>query len=617
MFKAMKRLLLGNPLETHRQAHEKLPKKQALAVFASDALSSTAYATEEILLILVLAGTTALSYSLPISLSIGVLLAIVAISYVQTVLAYPSGGGAYIVARQNLGLHPGLVAAAALLIDYVLTVSVSISAGVSAIVSAFPSMGPHRGLLATVFVLLMILGNLRGVRESGTLFSIPAYVFIFSLGAMLVTGLVRLFVLHQPLTAMPPPGVISQPGEMIGMFLILRAFSAGCTALTGIEAISNGVPVFKAPASRNAAITLVWMASILVTLFLGITWFAQHFQIMPRFEETVVSQVARLVFGGGPFYYLVQISTMVILVLAANTSFNDFPRLSSILSHDGFLPRQLTALGDRLVYSNGIVILGLTSWVLIWIFDANPHGLIPLYALGVFLSFTLSQAGMVKHDFFHRASSYWWGSAIINGIGAVTTGAVFLIIVATKFTHGAWIVLLLIPVFVLGFLKIKRYYDTVSEELSIEHLSNEYAIDSQIKHQVVIPVSQMNRGTITSVLYARSISHDIQAVYVEVDADKTQSMKEEWALYAPDIPLVILPSPTRAVVQVVLDYLDKVEREHDDDVVTVILPEFVTRRWWQQFFHNQTALRLRTALLFKRGVVVTSIRIHLDEQHES
>ncbi len=611
MFKIIKRIVLGSPLETHRQSEERLSKKQALAVFSSDALSSVAYATEEILMILVLAGTAAISHAVPIALCIGALLIIVVMSYIQTVLAYPSGGGSYIVARENLGLHAGLVAAGALLIDYVLTVAVSVSAGVSAIVSAFPTLGEHRVLLATVFILMMTMGNLRGVKESGSMFSIPAYVFIFSLGSMLLVGLYRLFVLHQPISV-PQTGILEPATEGLGLFLILRAFSAGCTALTGIEAISNGVPIFKKPESRNAAITLVWMGLLLVFLFIGVTWFARYLHVIPRYEETVVSQIARAVFHVGVPYYVVQFSTTIILVLAANTSFNDFPRLSSILSRDSFLPRQLTAMGDRLVYSNGIMILGFTAWLLIVFFDANPHGMIPMYALGVFISFTLSQMGMVRHDIRHRAHRTWWISAIINTVGALATGIVLCIIISTKFTHGAWAVLLFIPLQVIFFLKIRKYYRKISEELSIENLSNEYAIDSQIKHTVVIPVSQMNRGTITSLIYARSISHDIRAIYVEVDASKTEAIQAEWALYAPDIPLIILPSPTRSVVQIIIDYIDQIERARDDDIVTVILPEFMTKKWWQQFFHNQTALRLRTALLFKRGIVVTSIRIHLD-----
>lgn len=611
MFRLIKRIVLGSPLETHRQSEERLSKKHALAVFSSDALSSVAYATEEILLILILAGTIAIPYSVPIALCIGALLIIVVMSYIQTVLAYPGGGGSYIVARENLGLHAGLVAAGSLLIDYVLTVAVSISAGVSAIVSAFPELGDHRVLLATIFILIMIFGNLRGVKESGTIFSIPAYVFILSLGSMLVVGGIRIFVLHQPV-AVSQTGAMPPLTEGLTLFLILRAFSAGCTALTGIEAISNGVPVFKKPESKNAAITMAWMGALLVSLFIGVTWFAQYLHVIPRYEETVVSRIARAVFNVGVPYYIVQISTMVILILAANTSFNDFPRLSSILSRDGFLPRQLTAMGDRLVYSNGIMILGLAAWVIILLFNANPHGMIPMYALGVFISFTLSQMGMVRHDIRHRPHRYWWVSAVINTVGALATGIVLCIIISTKFTHGAWAVLFFIPIQVIFFLKIRKYYRKISEELSIENLSNEYAIDSQIKHTVVVPVSQMNRGTITSLIYARSISHDIRAIYVEVDASKTPAIKAEWSLYAPDIPLVVLPSPTRSVVQIIIDYIDQIERARDDDIVTVILPEFMTKKWWQQFFHNQTALRLRTALLFKRGIVVTSIRIHLE-----
>ena len=460
-----KRALIGPPMPLAQAHHERLRKRVALAVFSSDALSSVAYATEEILLILVLAGTAALHLSVPISLAITGLLAIVAISYQQTIYAYPSGGGSYIVARANLGAVAGLVAAAALLVDYVLTVSVSVAAGVAAVTSAFPQFAPHKVALGVVCVTAVALANIRGVRESGRIFAVPTYFFIVCFGVMILEGFYRLATGSLP--RRPPPAIPAS--EAFTWFLILRAFSSGCTAMTGTEAISNGIPAFRPPESRNAAITLGWMAVILGTFFVGLTVLANRLAIVPMPEETVVSQIARRLHGTGFFYYAIQAATALILVLAANTSFADFPRLSSLLARDRYIPRQFATLGERLVFSNGIMVLGAMAALLLVIFGGETHALIPLYAVGVFISFTLSQSGMVRHWWTDRVRG-WRHKLAINGLGALATGVVTVVIAATKFTHGAWIVVLVIPALVATFLAMHRHYEDVAEQLSLEGL---------------------------------------------------------------------------------------------------------------------------------------------------
>src|SRR5437868_6527648 len=459
----LKRWLVGPPMPLAQARHERLSKRVALAVFSSDALSSVAYATEEILLILVLAGTAALHYSVPIALAITALLAIVAISYQQTIHAYPSGGGSYIVARENLGSVPGLVAAAALLVDYVLTVSVSVAAGVAAVTSAMPHLAEHKVAIGVGCVAVIALANIRGVRESGRIFAVPTYFFIVSFGILLLEGFSRLATGSLPAT--PPPDIPAV--EALTWFLILRAFASGCTAMTGIEAISNGIPAFRPPESRNAAITLGWMAVILSTMFAGLTVLADRLGIVPVATETVVSQIARRLHGTGVFYYMIQAATALILVLAANTSFADFPRLSSLLARDRFVPRQFANLGERLVFSNGILVLAGMAAVLLVIFGGETHALIPLYAVGVFISFTLSQSGMVRRWLRVRGPG-WPHRLAINAIGALTTGIVTLVIAVTKFTHGAWIVVLVIPMLVAGFIAMRRHYDDVAMQLSLD-----------------------------------------------------------------------------------------------------------------------------------------------------
>jgi amino acid transporter len=618
MFTDLRRFMFGNPLRTAEEVHQRLSKVKALAIFSSDALSSVAYATEEILLILILAGAAALRYSLPVSLAIAGLLIIVALSYYQTIHGYPSGGGAYIVAYENLGIWPGLTAASALLIDYILTVAVSITAGIAAITSAFPALLPYRVELCVLAILLIAWANLRGVKESGTMFAIPTYGFIFILLLLIGVGLVRLAL--GTLQPLPPQGapVMKDNLQPLTLFLLLRAFASGCAALTGIEAISNGVPAFKEPAATNAGKTLIAMAALLTTMFLGITFLARSLSIVPMEHETVVSQVGRQVFGGGPLYLVLQIATSLILVLAANTSFAGFPRLSAILAQNRYLPNQLANLGDRLVFNNGIIALALLASVLAVVFGGNTHRLIPLYAVGVFLSFTLSQTGMVRH--WHKEGGRGWQwKAPVNGMGAVTTGIVTLVILATKFIHGAWIVTLLIPAFVWMFHGIRHYYSDIARQLSLEGLEPGVweDVDPLERHKIIVPISGVHRGSLAALHFARVMSKDVTAVIVDVDPQATARVREKWPKWGHGVPLVVLESPYRSAVQPLFDYLDRMDqRDPERGLAVVVLPEFVPPKWWHHLFHNQTALLLKMMLVYHKektseGRVVINVPYHL------
>jgi amino acid transporter len=606
---SLRRLLLGKPLPTSHMAHERLSKVKALAVFSTDALSSSAYATEEILWALILGGSVALSYSVPIALAIATLLVIVISSYFQTIRAYPQGGGAYIVSRENLGLYASLLAAAALLVGYVLTVAVSISAGVAAITSALPALYPFRVWLCLGLIAFIMVANLRGVRESGTLFSIPTYLFIFSFYLLIVVGLVRYFVWGTP--AIEAKTAVITAVQPMTVFLVLRAFASGCTALTGIEAISDGVPAFKPPEAENASKTLLWMGGILASLFLGITVLSYLHGVVPREGETVVSELARVVFGDSPLYYLIQLATVLGLTLAANTSFADFPRLSWFLARDRFLPRPLMNLGDRLVFSNGIILLSVLSSLLVIIFRGDTHALIPLYAVGVFVSFTLSQLGMVRRWVTRRDSKRWRLSAAINGLGALTTGTVMIIVAATKFVQGAWLVVLLLPIIIATFLRINHHYRAVASQLSLEGLKE---LPSLSASKVIIPISGVHQGVLHAVQYARSISTDITAVCVDVDPTVTEKVRGRWAKWEGDIPLVVLPSPYRSTLGPLMEYIKQVERANGPGgVITVLLPEFVPARWWHNLLHNQTALLIRMMLRDRRNTVIINVPYHLEE----
>ena len=600
----LKRLIVGAPMPLAQARHERLSKTVALAVFSSDAMSSVAYATEEILLILVLAGTAAAHLTVPIALAIAGLLVVVSVSYQQTIHAYPSGGGSYIVARANLGPTAGLVAAGALLIDYVLTVSVSVAAGVAALTSAVPWLLTHRVLLGVVFTAAIAYANLRGVRESGRVFAVPTYLFIVTFSALVGTGLFRWLTGTLPAAAAASETVAAT--QTLTWFLVLRAFASGCTALTGVEAISNGVPAFKHPEARNAAITMGWMAAVLGTLFIGVSVLAAALAITPLADETVVSQVARRLFGDGFFYFLIQGSTTLILVLAANTSFADFPRLNSLLARDRYAPRQFRTLGDRLVFSNGILILAGLAAALIVAFGGDTHALIPLYAVGVFISFTLSQAGMVRHWLTDGGAGWRWRLGV-NGVGALVTGAVTVVIAVTKFTHGAWIVVLLIPLLVLGFRAIHRHYDTVAHELSLVHLVEE----PPVNNTVLVLVGDLHMGVVKALRYAQSLSPSPKAVYVELDPSVTARLEERWSKGGCGVPLVVLASPYRSMLRPLLDYIGRIRERDTNSVVTIVIPEFVPRQWWQHLLHNQTALLVKGALLFRRGVVVVDVPFHL------
>jgi len=604
-----RRLLFGAPLPTSRQIHERLPKFLALPVFASDALSSVAYATEEILLALSVVGAAAWGAAQGIAAAIAALLAIVAASYRQTILAYPAGGGSYTVTKENLGVYPGLVAAASLLTDYVLTVAVSVAAGVAAITSAYPQLVHEKALLGVLFVGLVAFANLRGVRESGWLFAPPTYVFIGTLYLTIAVGLFKV-ITRTPLDHAIPPGhpvVASQP---LSLFLVLRAFAGGCSAMTGTEAVANGIPAFRPPESRNAATTLTWMAAILGSLFLGLTFLAHVYRVMPAPHETVVSQIARGVFGRGWFYYVTQYATAAILILAANTAFQDFPRLSSILARDRFAPRQLGNLGDKLVYSNGIVVLAAAAMGLIVMFHGDTHHLIPLYAVGVFVTFTLSQTGMVVRHLRLRESG-WRVHCVINGVGAFATGIVALVIAGAKFAHGAWMVVLFIPSLVFVFHKIHQHYIELGNQLRLTEA--DLAGPMELTSTAVVLVAGIHKGIVRALRYARTLSPDCRGLYIEIDPSETPLIRDRWEKFGLGVPLVILESPYRSLVGPVIRYLEEAKRERRDQVVTVVLPEFVPKKWWHKMLHNQSGLFLKLALLLTRDIVVTNARYYVEK----
>ncbi|HJZ82796.1 MAG TPA: APC family permease, partial [Pyrinomonadaceae bacterium] len=637
----LKRLLVGKAKKTAQAIHERLTKKTGLAVFASDALSSTAYASEEILLVLAVAfaygQASAFTYVVPITLVIVVVLTIVAISYRQTIFAYPSGGGAYIVAKENLGTTAGLIAAAALLVDYILTVSVSISAGVAAITSAAQGtslawIDHHKVILCLALILFIAVANLRGVRESGALFAGPTYSFVISFLFMVGYGIVHYFLAHGTVVPNPAEDLKLAEGyhlQPLSLFLLLGAFSNGCVALTGTEAISNGIPAFKQPEAPNAATTLTWMAALLATMFIGTSVMAYLYHVHPRESETVISQFARIIFKGPMawFYYVIQGTTALILVLAANTSFADFPRLASLLARDRFVPRQLASRGDKLVFSNGIIILALFSAVLIVGFGGDTSRLIPLYAVGVFLSFTLSQSGMVRH--WWRAAraaravtgadekpengapnqnepaarskvlgeaAHWKKSIVVNGLGACATLVVLIVLIITKFLHGAWIVVVLIPLLVALFRAIHNHYIDVANQLTTEGLERL----RPIRHEVIVPVSGIHRGVLRALQYAKTIAPEhVTAVYINVDDEATQKLREKWSTWVDGIELVVIASPYRSLIGPLSRYVDRRMKAHPDQMVTVVLPEFVPARWWHHLLHNQSSLMLKGALLFK------------------
>lgn len=594
--------LTGSPIASSRALHERISKVKALAVFSSDALSSVAYATEEILLVLLLASAGAFTWAGPIAITIAVLLFIVALSYNQTIHAYPTGGGSYIVAKDNLGVLPGLIAGAALLIDYVLTVAVSVSSGVAAVTSAVPATEPFRVIMAVGFVLLIALANLRGLRESSTIFMIPTYVFVVFIYLLIGVGLFRFFILHDTTPAattnlLPPTAV-----EGIGLLLILRAFAAGCTALTGVEAISNGVPAFKPPEARNAARTLAVMATFLITMFLGITFLTQLYPVIPQADhETIISQLGRTAFGEGPFYWVLQVATTLILVLAANTSFADFPRLSSIIARDGYLPHLFVRIGQRLVFTTGILVLTFFSLLLIVAFGASTHNLIPLYAVGVFVSFTLSQAGMVQHWRKLRGPNYK-RSMVVNGIGAVATAIVSLVIIESKLLEGAWAVVVLIPLLILMFMAIHRHYEIFEEQVRLDG-ANPIAQ----ANLVIVPVEMMNEAALRALAFANTISGDCKAVHIQVSAETSKRLRADWRSRGMDVPLDIVTDDRRSITRALLDYVSRQGTEFPASRIVVVLPERAPQNFLHLFLHNQTSLALKVALFFAPNRIVVSV----------
>ena len=601
----LKRWLVGLPLKTAQASDERLSKTLALAIFSANAISSVAYATEEILLVLILAGTAALAWSIPVSLAILFLVAVLTVSYRQIIYEYPQGGGAYTVARSNFGVIPALTAASALMIDYVLTVAVSVAAGVAAVTSALPALFPHRESMGLVAIIFIVVMNLRGVRESGRFFALPTYLAIGALGITVLIGSAQIVLGYGRAVVSAQAG--GAPLEGLTLFLILRSFAAGSAAVTGMEVISNGVKSFRRPESKNAAVTMVHMSLILASLFIGISALAYHYNVIPKADETVVSQLARIIFGTGPIYYSVQAATMVLLVLAANSAFNGFPHLASILARDGYMPHQMASFGDRLVFSNGVVILGVLACSLIILFRGDTHALIPLYAVGVFISFTLSQAGMVRR-WLAKKGPHWRKKLIVNGVGAVTTGVATVIIASTKFLEGAWIVFVLITVFILLFLSIYSHYKAVAEQVS---LSRDHRPPLPGRNIVVVPIGGVNRAVIRAVDYARSRTSEVRAVLVDVDKEETAKVEIQWAQWGCGVPLIVLPSPYRSILRSLLGYIEELLHKNPDGWVTVVIPEILPARWWQNILHNQRALMLKAALLFKERVILTDVPFHL------
>jgi len=622
--------LIGRPLSTADAAHQTIGKVVGLAVFASDALSSTAYATQEILVILAVGGAMAFGYVFPISMAIVILLAIVTISYEQTIHAYPDGGGAYIVARDNLGEFPALVAAASLLTDYILTVSVSIASGVAQITSAFPEIYNYRSVLAVSFIFFIMLINLRGVKESGSAFAIPTYFFVVMMFATVGIGLFRHFVSASLGSVVDPPEIELLHGiSQITPFLILHAFASGTTALTGVEAISNGITAFKEPRSKNAGITLIWMSLILGSLFLGISFLAREIGAVPSESETVISQFARTIYDGrGAMYLMLIAATTVILIMAANTAFADFPRLSALAARDGFLPRQLTYRGSRLVFSRGIVTLAVIASLLLVLFNASVTRLIPLYAIGVFLSFTLSQGGMALRwrkigrlkpgeEKVERGSTLtheknWRTKMLINGFGAVCTAIVMMVFAVTKFRDGAWVVLVIIPALVWVFWSIHRHYNNLAKKLSLDNFG--VIPPHTIRHRVIMPVSGVHQGTLAALRYARALSDDVTAVHVTIEPADAEKVRQKWETWGEGIRMVMLDSPYRLFLEPLLGYIaDMAAQRQPGETITIVVPEFVSENRLSGTLHTNTAELLRSQLKHQHGIVITNVPYHVHE----
>jgi len=616
----LKRIMVGRPLATTEQEHQRLTKTVALAVFSSDAISSTAYATQEILFVTAVGASSlalGLSRLVPISIAVAVLLVVVVISYRQTIFAYPSGGGSYIVSRENLGEYPALVAGGSLLVDYILTVAVSISAGVAAIVSipALHSLADYKVELCLGLISFITVMNLRGVKESGRIFAVPTYAYIIVAAALIVWGLLRwylpdVFGAVQPVPFNSGKAIegLTEAGGAMTLLVLLRGFSSGAVALSGVEAISNGVPAFKRPESKNAAVTLMWMGLILGSLFFGMSLLASHLQPYPSEIITVPAQLGLQVFGNGVLFWVLQVATALILILAANTAYADFPRLSSIIAKDGYLPRQLTNRGDRLVFSNGVLVLAVMAAILVTAFGGETNLLIPLYAVGVFTAFTLSQSGMVRHHLKER-ERHWRIGLAINAVGAVMTFVVLLVVGGSKFTQGAWIPIVIIPLIVALFKGIKNHYARVRTTLAV---GVEYK-PKLLRNTVVVLVGNVHRGVLDALAYARSLRPDhLVAATVVVDEEEEQRAVATWESYRIDMPLEVLYSPYRELDDVILRFVDQLDAQYESDIITVVMPEFVVKHWWENILHNQSAFVLKLKLLFRKNTVVTSVPYHVD-----
>jgi amino acid transporter len=618
----MRAVLFGRPLASAEEATERVNVVTGLSVFASDNISSSAYATEEIMRVLVIAGAGALVLTMPITIGIVIVLAIVVTSYRQTIAAYPGGGGSYIVASDNLGTLPGLTAAAALLTDYVLTVAVSIAAGVAALTSIVPELFDLRVAIGVGLVVLIAAVNLRGVRESGLVFAVPTYVYLVSIFGVLGIGMFRYVTGTMPDYHAPAAWLSAQAAEPLGLLLILRAFASGSVALTGTEAVSNGVPAFKRPEARNAQVVITLMGLFFGLIFLGMSFLVGQLGILPdpSEQETVVSQLTRTFVGGGtPFHYLVQVSTAIILVLAANTSFADFPRLSSILARDSFLPRIFQFRGERLAFNSGIIVLAAVSLLLIVAFGGSVTALIPLYTVGVFIAFTLSQSGMVRRWWRLRAGDRgWWRRAAINGIGALTTAVVAVEVAASKFLLGAWVVILLIPILIAGMMFIRRQYRSTAAQLAVHE-----DIELPGPHRderVIVPVAGINRAVVQAINVGRSIAPNVWAVLVSDNPEEAARVRERWERQLPEVPLVIVESPYRALISPLLAYLDVLDQQwpegKEEPITFVVVPEFVARHWWERILYNQSARRLRAALLGRPHTVVVNVPYRREEQED-
>ncbi len=619
--------LIGRPLQTADAPHQTIGKLIGLAVFSSDAMSSVAYGPQELMMMLAAAGIASLTYSLPLVLMIVGLLAILTISYEQTIHAYPNGGGAYIVVRDNLGEFPAQIAGSALLTDYILTVAVSISASVAQVSSAFPVLDRWRVEIAVFFILLIMLINLRGVKESGVTFAIPTYFFVLMMYITIGVGLVQYFAGTLGIVANPPELTILAEPQALSLFLILKAFASGTASVTGVEAISDGIMAFREPRSKNAGTTLIMMAGILGSMLIGVTFLSGQVQAIPSEAETLVSQIARTVFNGRGLLYLATIiGTTVILVMAANTAFADFPRLGAITAKDGFLPRQLTYRGSRLVYSRGIAALAIIASILIILFKANVSRLIPLYAIGVFLSFTLSQSGMahrwwksgrlkqgeekVEAGSIVRHDSKWLLKMIVNGFGASVTFVVTIIFAVTKFADGAYVVVILLPILVFIFYSIHRHYVNTAAHLTLEKYSGQHHMG---RHRVILPISSVHRGTLAALKYAESLSQDVTAVHVSIDDDESAKVKQKWETWGDGVRLVILDSPYRLLLEPLLEYIEELNQNRlENEMITIVVPQFVPRRFWTNALHMRTADTLRKVLMGQKDIVIVEVPYQVD-----